>query len=92
MNEDSVSKRNTTTLPIRSITLMVIASGLLTIQDGMIKWIAQSYPVGQVMTLRGVFVIAIVVLWAMGRRRTSELRVSNWGLQLTRGTLMSIST
>ena len=37
-------------------------------------------------------VIAIVVLWAMGRRRTSELRVSNWGLQLTRGTLMSIST
>jgi drug/metabolite transporter (DMT)-like permease len=88
----SDSGTSAATLPIRSIALMVIASGLLTIQDGMVKWIAQSYPVGQVMTLRGVFVIAIVVLWAMGRRRTSELRVSNWGLQLTRGTLMSIST
>jgi drug/metabolite transporter (DMT)-like permease len=71
---------------------MVIASGLLTVQDAMVKWIAQSYPVGQVMTLRGVFVIAIVVLWAMARRRTSQLRVSNWKLQLTRGTLMAIST
>lgn len=71
---------------------MVIASGLLTVQDAMVKWIAQSYPVGQVMTLRGVFVIATVVLWARARRRTAALRVSNWGLQLTRGTLMSVST
>lgn len=71
---------------------MVIASGLLTVQDAMVKWIAQSYPVGQVMTLRGVFVIAIVVLWAMARRRTNQLRVSNWKLQLTRGTLMATST
>ena len=78
--------------PIRSIALMVIASGLLTVQDAMVKWIAQSYPVGQVMTLRGIFVIAIVVFWAMARRRTNQLRVSNWRLQLTRGTLMAIST
>lgn len=71
---------------------MVIASGLLTVQDAMVKWIAQSYPVGQVMTLRGVFVIATVVLWAIARRRGNQLRVSNWRLQLTRGTLMAGST
>jgi drug/metabolite transporter (DMT)-like permease len=71
---------------------MVIASGLLTVQDAMVKWVAQSYPVGQVMTLRGVFVIATVVLWAKASRRTSQLRVSNWSLQLTRGTLMAVST
>jgi drug/metabolite transporter (DMT)-like permease len=78
--------------PIRSIALMVIASGLLTVNDAMIKWLTQSYPVGQVMSLRGVFVIGIVVISAMARRRTGELRVSNWRLQLTRGALMSIST
>jgi len=77
---------------IRSIALMVIASGLLTVNDAMVKWLTQSYSVGQVMTLRGIFVIAIVVFWAMARRRTSQLRVSNWRLQLTRGALMSIST
>jgi drug/metabolite transporter (DMT)-like permease len=72
--------------------MMVTASGLLTVQDAMVKWIAQSYPVGQVMTLRGLFVIAIVILWAKARHRSSELRVTNWGLQLTRGTLMAVST
>lgn len=78
--------------PIRSIFLMVTASGLLTVNDAMVKWLTQSYPVGQVMSLRGVFVIAIVVFWAILRRRTSQLRVSNWNLQLTRGALMATST
>ncbi len=77
---------------IRSIALMVTASGLLTVNDAMVKWLTQGYPVGQVMSLRGVFVIAIVVIWATLRRRTSQLRVTNWGLQLTRGALMAIST
>jgi drug/metabolite transporter (DMT)-like permease len=78
--------------PIRSIALMVMASGLLTLNDAIVKWLAQSYPVGQVVTLRGVCVIAIVVSWAATRHRTSQLRVSNWRLQLIRGALMSIST
>ena len=71
---------------------MVIASGLLTVNDAMVKWLAQSYPVGQVMSLRGVCVIAIVVAWAVLRRKRSTLRVSNWRLQLTRGGLMAMST
>ena len=92
MSDGSSSGSETGGTPLRSISLMVIASGLLTVNDAMVKWLAQSYPVGQVMTLRGVFVIAVVVLWSMARRRTSELRVSNWRLQLTRGALMSLST
>ncbi len=71
---------------------MVAASGLLTINDAMVKWLAQSYPVGQVMSLRGVFVMGIVVAWALARRHAGELRVYNWRLQLMRGGLMSLST
>ena len=92
MNAGSASRTIAGSTAIRSIALMVIASGLLTVNDGMVKWLAQSYPVGQVISLRGAFVIAFVVVWAMLRRRTSQLRVSNWRLQLTRGALMSIST
>ena len=92
VNDVSASGTLASATPIRSIALMVMASGLLTLNDGIVKWLAQSYPVGQVMTLRGVFVIAIVVSWAAVRHRTSQLRVSNWRLQLTRGALMSIST
>lgn len=92
MNDVSAPGAGAGATPIRSIALMVMASGLLTLNDAIVKWLAQSYPVGQVMTLRGVFVIAIVFSWAVARRRTGQLRVSNWRLQLTRGTLMSIST
>ena len=92
MNDVSASGTSASTTPIRSIALMVVASGLLTLNDAIVKWLAQSYPVGQVMTLRGGFVIAIVVSWAAARHRTSQLRVTNWRLQLTRGALMSIST
>ena len=71
---------------------MVASSGLLTINDAIIKWLAQTYPVGQVMSLRGALVIVILVTWAIARRHTSALRVYNWRLQLTRGGLMSLST
>ena len=77
---------------IRPIALMVASSGLLTINDAIIKWLAQTYPVGQVMSLRGALVIVILVTWAIARRHTSALRVYNWRLQLTRGGLMSLST
>ncbi len=92
MDNGSDSGMSAGATPIRSIALMVIASGLLTVNDAIVKWLTQSYPVGQVMTLRGVFVIVAVVAWAAARHRTSRLRVSNWRLQLTRGALMTIST
>lgn len=92
MNDASDDGAAISGTPLRSIALMVIASGLLTVNDAMVKWLAQTYSVGQVMSVRGVCVIAIVVLWSTLRRRTSELRVSNWRLQLTRGALMSLST
>ena len=92
MDDGSDSGTSAGATPIRSIALMVMASGLLTVNDAIVKWLTQSYPVGQVMSLRGVFVIAIVVSWAAARHRTGQLRVSNWRLQLTRGALMTVST
>jgi drug/metabolite transporter (DMT)-like permease len=71
---------------------MLASSGVLTINDAMVKWLAQTYPVGQVMSLRGIFVMGIVIAWAVSRRHTSQLRVYNWRLQLARGGLMSLST
>lgn len=92
MNEEPTAHAPYGATPIRSIALMVTASGLLTVNDAMVKWLAQSYPVGQVMSLRGVCVIAIVVGWAVLRGKHATLRVSNWRLQLTRGGLMAFST
>ena len=92
MNAGPAPTAGSVATPIRSIALMVIASGLLTVNDAMVKWLAQSYPVGQVMSVRGLCVIAIVVSWAVLTRKQATLRVTNWGLQLTRGGLMAFST
>jgi len=92
MNDDSEVGLRVRAAPVRSIVLMVSASGFLTANDAIVKWLAQSYPVGQVMSVRGVLVIGIVVTWAWARHRRAELRVSNWRLQLTRGGLMAVST
>jgi len=56
---------------------MVIGSALLTANDTVLKWLSGSYPVGQLMCLRGVFVfipIAFFIWWAGGFR---SLRISN---------------
>lgn len=92
MSDNPISAPGGSATAIRSIALMLVSSGLLTVNDAIVKWLAQSYPVGQVMSLRGLFVIAIVVAWALARHQTSALRVYNWRLQLTRGGLMSLST
>jgi len=92
LNEGAATTEASGSTTVRSIALMVVASGLLTVNDAMVKWLAQSYPVGQVMTLRGACVVAIVVAWAVVRRKQATLRVTNWRLQLTRGGLMALST
>jgi drug/metabolite transporter (DMT)-like permease len=92
ISDNSTSAPGASATIIRSIALMVASSGLLTVNDAIVKWLAQTYPVGQVMSLRGVFVIGIVVAWALARRHTGALRVYNWRLQLARGGLMSLST
>jgi hypothetical protein len=78
--------------PLRSVGLMVASSGVLTVNDAMVKWLAQSYPVGQVITVRGLFVFVIAVGWVLARGRAGDLRVTRWRLQLARGALMSAST
>jgi len=56
---------------------MVIGSALLTANDTVLKWLSGSYPVGQLMCLRGVFVFIPIAffIWRAGGFRS--LRISN---------------
>ena len=56
---------------LRPVVLMVASSGLLTVNDAMVKWLAQGYPVGQVIAVRGTLVVALVLAWAVATRRTN---------------------
>jgi drug/metabolite transporter (DMT)-like permease len=76
----------------KAILMMVAAAGILTVNDAIAKWLTERYPVGQVLAMRGILVVAMVYAWAVLSGRGSALRVKSWSLHLTRGGLMAVST
>lgn len=75
------------------ILCMVIGMVILTANDGIAKYLTQSYPVGQVLALRGSVVVALIVAWGLASRRPAAFfTVVDWRLQMARAVLMSGST
>ena len=78
--------------PGRAILLMVAATAVLTLNDGIAKWLTRSVPVGEVLAVRGAMVVALAIAWAAARGRLADLRVRDWRPHLGRGVLMASST
>jgi drug/metabolite transporter (DMT)-like permease len=68
----------------KGIGCMVLGCAFLMASDAFSKWLSQTYSVGQIMSLRNVFVLVpmFIILW----RKDSfhELRVHSWKAQLFR--------
>lgn len=62
--------------PLRGITYMTIGAALLTANDALIKWLTGGYPVGQIMFMRGVFVMIpiSIFVWRAGGIATLATR------------------
>jgi len=78
--------------PMRGVICMTLGALVLTINDGMAKYLTESYPVGQVMALRGVLIVALLAVFYVGSGRTTALKVNRWSHQLGRASLMTLST
>jgi len=78
--------------PLRGVFCMTAGALVLTINDGMAKYLTESYPVGQVMALRGVSIVLLLAIYHILSGRISALQVQCWGLQLARGGFMTAST
>ena len=72
---------------IRGIVLMIVAVGLLTVNDGLAKYLAQTYPVGQVLGLRHIGVLLVVAPYAAAVLGWRTLRANSWRGQFVRGLL-----
>lgn len=66
--------------------------GLVSLNDGIAKWLTDVYPVGQVVALRGVLVLILIFGFAFATGRRSQLRVTHWQFQLTRAAIIVFST
>ena len=71
---------------------MVAGFALLTLNDAVLKWLTASYPTGQIVFMRSIFVMILVgiIAWRFGGVRT--LRVVNLRGQLLRAGTMTVAT
>ncbi|MCB1745005.1 MAG: DMT family transporter [Gammaproteobacteria bacterium] len=78
--------------PTRGIALVIASGAAFTCNDSMMKWLRADYPVGEAITLRGLFaLLALLMLlpWMGGWR---SLRIHDWRAQITRGLLVCLTT
>jgi drug/metabolite transporter (DMT)-like permease len=71
---------------------MIAGSALLTLSDAAVKWLASGYPPGQILFVRGCFLILLIVLVAWRMEGLSSLRIYNVRGQLMRAGTMIFST
>ena len=84
---------------LRGVACMLGGSGMLTLNDAVIKWVGADHPVGQMITIRGLFVMILVlaVVHRPGGRGLRTLRVSSisgmlvWALMLVASTYLFLT-
>jgi drug/metabolite transporter (DMT)-like permease len=69
---------------IRGIGLMVAGCAFLMMSDAVSKWLSQTYPIGQIMSMRNVFVMIPILIVVWHRNSFGDLRVKSWGGQTMR--------
>ena len=64
----------------------------LTINDGMAKYLTETYPVGQVMALRGTFILCLLIFLFISARKKLNLKIYSWRNNFYRAAAMTGST
>lgn len=78
--------------PGRGIACMIAGGFLLTINDALQKWMTADFPTGQLLSMRGLFVLVPigVLVWRAGG--VSVLRIANMRGQAARAGLVCVSS
>jgi drug/metabolite transporter (DMT)-like permease len=71
----------------RGIASMILGMALLTTNDSILKWLTTSYPVGQVLFMRGIFVFVPVAFFVWRAGGLDSLRIRNYRGQAARAAM-----
>lgn len=71
---------------------MVAGSALITLNDALAKWLTASYPIGQILFLRGVFIALPILFLAWRGGGVRALKTRNIGGQIIRAALYVTSS
>ena len=78
--------------PVSGILCMMGGALALTINDGMAKYLTETYPVGQVMALRGTFILCLLIFLFISARKKLNLKIYSWRNNFYRAAAMTGST
>ncbi len=76
----------------KGIACMIGGVATLTLNDGVMKWMTASYPVGEIIFIRGLFVLIVVALFAWRAGGLGTLRVHDVRGQAVRALFTIAST
>ena len=86
-----MTPRPIATHTVRGIVCMMASGVLVSVNDAVIKWLTADYPTGQIVTIRGLFILVSALLFAWRYGGVSALRVRDWRGQILRGLLSATS-
>lgn len=78
--------------PLAGIACMLAGVALLTLSDAAAKWFTADYPVGEVVSIRALFILTFILIFAVSRHRMRELKVHSARNHLLRGGFACAST
>ena len=78
--------------PLKGVLCMLGGALSLTMNDAMAKYLTQSYPVGQVMALRGLSIIMLLIAFLFFMNNLKALKIFSWKGHLLRAGAMTGST
>ena len=78
--------------PVSGILCMIGGALALTINDGIAKYLTETYPVGQVMALRGTFILCLLIFLFISARKKLNLKIYSWRNNFYRAAAMTGST
>ena len=81
-----------TSNPLKGIAYMIVAGLVITLNDAVMKSMTADYPIGEILFIRGFFVIIPIALLAWRFGGVSQLRVLNVRNQAIRAALTVLST
>lgn len=76
----------------RGIVAMMISALLLMLGDSIAKFLLETYPIGQVITIRQFAALLVILVWALSVGGPRMLSIVSWRGQLLRGGLFLAGT
>ena len=77
---------------IKGILCVIVSNGIFGLTDALSKVLTGSYPPGEILFFRSIFVFVSIIVMVQIRGGWGEFRIVDWQRQLIRGVLLAVTS